>query len=97
LDRKLLVLSASIEQNDIGADMNTKKISDVEAFKKESDKARIIPLTKKDLKRINEICHEVEIEENESQDNNLPLIAKNIEDSIHPSTGLDLPNKHLTI
>lgn len=61
--------------------MNTKKISDVEAFKKESDKARNIPLTKEDIKRINEICHEVEIEENESEDNNLPLTAKNIEDS----------------
>lgn len=61
--------------------MNPKKISDVEAFKKESDKARNIPLTKEDIKRINEICYEVELEENESEDHNLPLSAKNIEDS----------------
>ena len=61
--------------------MNTKKISDVEAFKKESDMARNIPLSKEDIKRINEICREAEIEENESEDNNLPLTAKKIEDS----------------
>lgn len=61
--------------------MNTKKISDIEAFKKESDRARNIPLSKEDIKRINEICREVEIEENESEDSNLPLTAKNIEDS----------------
>ena len=61
--------------------MNTKKISDVEAFKKESDMARNIPLSKEDIKRINEICREAEIEENESEDNNLPITAKNIENS----------------
>ena len=61
--------------------MNTKKISDVEAFKKESNMARNIPLSKEDIKRINEICREAEIEENESEDNNLPLTAKKIEDS----------------
>ena len=61
--------------------MNTKKISDVEAFKKESNMARNIPLSKEDIKRINEICREAEIEENESEDNNLPITAKNIENS----------------
>lgn len=77
----MLIFSDNIDQNDLGVDMNTKKISDVEAFKKESDKARNIPLSKEDIKRINEICREVEIEESESEDNNLPLTAKNIEDS----------------
>jgi hypothetical protein len=60
-----------MDPNDIGVDMSTKKISDVEAFKKVSDKARNIPLTKEDIKRINDICYEVETEENESEDNNL--------------------------
>lgn len=56
--------------------MYTKKISDVEAFKRESDKARNIPLSREDIKRINEIAREAELEENEFEENDLPLTAK---------------------
>ncbi|MDO9181026.1 MAG: hypothetical protein Q7U04_01395 [Bacteriovorax sp.] len=61
--------------------MNAIKISDVEAFKRESDKARNIPLSKEDIKRINEIAREAELEENEYDESNLPLTAKDTDES----------------
>ncbi len=61
--------------------MYTKKISDVEAFKRESDKARNIPLSKEDIKRINEIAREAELEENEYEESDLPLTAKDTNES----------------
>ena len=42
--------------------MNTKQISDVEAFVNETEKARKIPLSKEDIKRINDLAREIAIE-----------------------------------
>ncbi len=57
--------------------MNTKKISDVEAFKRESDKARNIPLSQEDIKRINDLAREVEKEESENNEDDFSIVAKN--------------------
>jgi hypothetical protein len=56
--------------------METKKIGDIDAFKRESDKARNLSISKEDVDRINEICREVEVEENEIEDSNLSIVAK---------------------
>jgi hypothetical protein len=42
-----------------------KKISDVEAFKRESDAARRLPLSAEDVKRLNELIFEAALEEEE--------------------------------
>ncbi|PIP89138.1 MAG: hypothetical protein COW01_00160 [Bdellovibrionales bacterium CG12_big_fil_rev_8_21_14_0_65_38_15] len=62
--------------------MTTKRISDVEAFKKDSDKARNLPISEEQIKRINEIAREAELEENEMDETSLPKIAKRPDDSI---------------
>lgn len=43
--------------------MNAKRICDVEAFVKETEKIRNISLSSEDIKRINDLSREVEIED----------------------------------
>jgi hypothetical protein len=64
----------------------TKKISDVEAFKRESDKARNLPHTKEEIARIKDLIREAELEEAEMDEVNLPKIAKRPDDSISAQT-----------
>lgn len=54
----------------------TKKISDVEAFKEESNKARNLSHTKEEIARIKDLIHEAELEEAEMDEGDLPKIAK---------------------
>lgn len=49
-----------IETEKLGLDLKSKQVSDVEAFKRESDKARNIPLSQEDIKRINDLAREVD-------------------------------------
>lgn len=62
--------------------MTTKKISDVKTFKRKADEARNLPISKEDIDRINEISREVEREENQVEETDLPKIAKQSDDSI---------------
>lgn len=62
--------------------MTTKIISDVEAFKRESDKARNLPHTKEEITRIRDLIREAELEEAEMEEGDLPKIAKRPDDSI---------------
>lgn len=71
----MLVFSDNIDQNDLGVGMNTKQISDVEAFVNETEKARKIPLSKEDIKRINDLAREVESEDSDT-DESLSIVAK---------------------
>lgn len=72
----MLVFSDNIDQNDLGVAMNTKQISDVEAFVNETEKARNIPLSKEDIKRINDLAREVESEDSDTDDETLSIVAK---------------------
>lgn len=56
--------------------MNTKQISNVEAFVNETEKARKIPLLKEDVKRINDLASEVESEDSDKDDETLLIVAK---------------------
>jgi hypothetical protein len=63
--------------------MNTKKISDVEAFKNESERARNIKPTQEDINHINNLIRETEIEESENEKNEkVPKVAIDQSDSI---------------
>lgn len=61
---------------DSGVAMNIKKISDVETFVNETVKARKIPLSKEEIKRINDLVREVESEDLETEDENFSIGAK---------------------
>ncbi|AUN97646.1 hypothetical protein C0V70_05855 [Bacteriovorax stolpii] len=56
--------------------MNTKQISDVEAFVNETEKARKIPLSKEDIKRINDLAREVENEDSDTDEESISIVAK---------------------
>lgn len=56
--------------------MNTKQISDVEAFVNETEKARKKPLSKEDIKRINDLAREAECEDSDTDDESLSIVAK---------------------
>lgn len=56
--------------------MSTKKISDVEAFKRDSDEARKIRPTEEQIKKIRESIREAEIEEMEN-DQDAPAARSN--------------------
>ena len=63
--------------------MNTKKISDVQAFKKESERARNIMPTQEDIDHINNLIREAEIEELENEKNEkITKVARDQGDSI---------------
>jgi hypothetical protein len=56
--------------------MSNKKISDVEAFVNETEKARKIPFSKEDIKRITDLVREVENKDVETDDESLSIVAK---------------------
>jgi transcription antitermination factor NusG len=63
--------------------MSTRKISDVEAFKNESEKARNIKPNQEDIDHINNLIREAEIEELENEKNEkVPKVAIDQSDSI---------------
>lgn len=72
----MLVFSDNIDQNDLGVGMNTKQISDVEAFVNETEKARKMPLSKEDIKRINDLAREVENEDSDTDEESISIVAK---------------------
>lgn len=72
----MLIFSDNIDQNDLGVVMNTKQISDVEAFVNETEKARKIPLSKEDIKRINDLAREVESEDSDTDEESISIVAK---------------------
>lgn len=61
--------------------MENKNISDVDAFIEEADKGRNIPLSKEDIKRINDLSREVDSVESEIEDDVLSIVAKEKNDS----------------
>lgn len=75
-ERYALITSGNIDQNDPGVSMSSKQISDVEAFVNETEKARKIPLSKEDIKRINDLAREVESEDSDTDDESLSIVAK---------------------
>lgn len=56
--------------------MNNMQIGDVETFVNETEKARKIPLSKKDVKRINDLARTVESEHSKTDDESLSIVAK---------------------
>lgn len=61
---------------DLGVDMITKQISDVEAFVNEIEKTRKIPLSREYIKRINDLARDVESEDSDKDDERLSIVAK---------------------
>jgi hypothetical protein len=61
--------------------MSSKQISDVEAFVNETEKARKMPLSKEDIKRINDLAREVESEDSDTDDESLSIVAKGQDES----------------
>lgn len=61
--------------------MENKNISDVDAFIEETEKGRNIPLSKEDIKRINDLSREVDSVESETEDDVISIVAKEKNDS----------------
>ena len=61
--------------------MENKNISDVDAFIEEAEKGRNIPLSKEDIKRINDLSREVDSVESEIEDDVISIVAKEKNDS----------------
>lgn len=57
------MLSGNVDQSNLGGGVNFKQISDVEAFVYETERARKIPLSKEDIKRINDLAREAKNED----------------------------------
>jgi hypothetical protein len=56
--------------------MKKKNICDVDAFIEEAEKGRKMPLSKEDIKRINDLSREIEKEEAEIEDDIISIVAK---------------------
>ena len=61
--------------------MVNKNIRDVDAFIEEAEKGRNIPLSKEDIKRINDLSREAEKEESEIEDDVISIVAREKNDS----------------
>ena len=71
------MFSDSIDQNDLGVGVKTKQISDVEAFVIETEKALKMPLSKRDIKRINDLVREAKSEDSETDEDCLTIVKFN--------------------
>jgi hypothetical protein len=61
--------------------MNSKQVSDVVAFVDETEKGRKIPLSKEEIKRINDLSREVENEDSDIDEESLAIVAKGQDES----------------